>query len=396
MLSDELIEKVVERLANRMEQANIYVLKEIARSIKEIGTINPTKLQQLIQTLKYGGNYKKIIKKLEQLTKLNASEIEAIFEEVAKSDYKLAKKFYDYRNMEYVPYGKNKELQTQVKALASIAKDEYMNLTKTTALGFGYKQPDGSIKFTQLKQAYRDIVDEAFLSVSQGKETFDSAMYRQLRNLGESGLKVQYETGYTRRLDSALRMNLKSALRNLHNEVQKQVGEEFGADGVEISVHENPAEDHEDAQGRLFSNEEFEKLQTEGTATTYDKKHIDMHKGANFRPISEWNCYHYTFAIVLGVSEPNYSDKQLKEIKERNDKGFEYEGKHYSMYEGTQLQRQIETEIRRQKDNQIIANEADNQQLLLDSKKRIRALRQKYKELCDISGLAPKLERMKI
>ena len=39
----------------------------------------------------------------------------------------------------------------------------------------------------------------------------------------------------------------------------------------------------------------------------------------------------------------------LKLLQEDNEKGFEFEGKHYSMYEGTQLQRGIEREIRKQK-----------------------------------------------
>ena len=54
---DDKIELITERLARRIEKANAYVLKEIGRSIKEIGTINPTKANQLVQIIKYGGNY---------------------------------------------------------------------------------------------------------------------------------------------------------------------------------------------------------------------------------------------------------------------------------------------------------------------------------------------------
>ena len=44
---------------------------------------------------------------------------------------------------------------------------------------------------------------------------------------------------------------------------QKIIGEEIGADGYEISVHSNPAPDHELVQGRQFSLEEYEKLRQE-------------------------------------------------------------------------------------------------------------------------------------
>ena len=397
MLTDEVIEKVTERLVNRVEKTNEYILKEIGRSIKEIGTFNPTKAQQLIQTMKYGGSFDKIVKKLSELTELNTKDIYKIFEEVAKNDYRFAKVFYQYRNIPYIPYEENYALQEQVRRLARVTAGEYLNITKTTALGFGLPNKDGTITFKGLQRAYYDLIDEAVLSVSQGKETFDSAMYRQLKNIGESGLKVVYPTGYTRRLDSAVRMNLKSGLRNLHNETQKQIGYWFGADGVEISVHSYPAPDHQDAQGKQFSYEEYNKLQTTGIGRTYDGKLIDMYIGSDsFRPISEWNCYHYDFSIILGVNKPQYTNEQLQQIIDDNNKGFDFDGKHYTMYEGSQLQRKMETAIREQKDTQILAKSSGNEQLIGESQNKIRQLSKKYKQLSEESGLPTRIERTKV
>ena len=64
------------------------------------------------------------------------------------------------------------------------------------------------------------------------------------------------------------------------------------------------------------------------------------------------------------------------------------------MYEGTQLQRQIETEIRKQKDIQILAKESGNKELMADSQERITILNYKYKDLCETSGLPSKRNRM--
>ena len=97
-------EKIIERLTYRMEKVNQYILKEIARSLKEIGTINPTKLNQLIMSLKYGSKYKSMVKEISKYTKINAKEIEEIFEMVAKKDYENAKRFYEYRDVKYLPY----------------------------------------------------------------------------------------------------------------------------------------------------------------------------------------------------------------------------------------------------------------------------------------------------
>ena len=398
-------EKIIERLTIRMEKVNQYILSEIARSLEEIGTINPTKLNQLIMGLKYGSKYKSMVKEISKYTKLNAKEIEEIFEMVAKKDYENAKRFYEYRDVKYLPYKQNKALTEEIQALAKITANEITNFSNTTSIGFGIPNKDGTIVFKGLKETYHDAIDEAVLSIQQGKEVFNNAMYRQLHDIAESGLKVIYPTTYigkdgkehhyVRRLDSAMRMNLTGALRNLHNETQKIIGEQIGADGVEISTHENPAPDHEDAQGKQFSNEEFEKLQDIGVAKTYDGKRVSLHRDhGEFRPISEWNCYHYTFSIVLGVNKPLKTNEELEAIKQRNEDGFELEDKHYTMYEGEQLQRKIETEIRKQKEIQETLEQGGIGDMF--NKSKLRALNRKYKELNQISGLRPRLDRLKI
>jgi len=416
MLSDEVIEKVIERVVNRIEQGNTYVLEQIGKSIKKIGTLSPSKAQQLVQILRYGGDYDKIVKKLAEITELNTKDIYKIFEEVAKNDYMFAKQFYDYRNIKFIPWEENELLQRQVNSLANITVKKYINLTNTSALGFSIKQLDkrGKLKttFKDLSQTYIDTLDTAIFNLAQGKTTFDQEMKKIIEQLGGSGLKtIDYASGRSVRMDSAVRTCLKDALRTLHNEEQQLFGEEFDADGVEISVHEYPAPDHELLQGRQFSvnkydkdgnliqEGEFEKLQNDKSCRSYDGTYfpaIADETGRDRRSIGQYNCYHYVFSIVLGVSEPAYTNQQLRAIIERNRTGFEFDGKEYTMYEGTQLQRKLETEIRNQKDIQIMARASDNEGALIKSQTKINQLTQKYKELNEISGLSSKLDRLKV
>ena len=109
MLSDEVLDKVIERLTNRIEQGNEYILKKMGESIKKIGTLTETQAQQIIQILKYGGDYKKIVNELVRITNFNVKDIYEIFEEVAKNDLEFSKQFYDYRNINFIPYDENKE-----------------------------------------------------------------------------------------------------------------------------------------------------------------------------------------------------------------------------------------------------------------------------------------------
>ena len=395
MINENQIEFLTERLVERINKANIFFYKKIGSALRQFKELTPTQAHQLAQILKYGGNYENIIEQISKYTNMTIKDIDSIFQEYAKKDYSFYEKFYKYRNIDFVPFNENRALKMQTEALARIVKTEMYNYFRPNVMGVTING-----EFMNIRDTYNYLIDEALLNVGQGKETFDSSMRRILKEIGGSGLKtVDYQSGRSVRLDSTLRMHLKSKLRELHNENQKIIGEEIGADGVEITVHENPAPDHQEVQGRQFSNEEFDKLQNGDLAEEYNtkKKYTLDHDNKNgYRPISELNCYHYVFSIVLGVSKPSYSDEELKQIIKRNNDGFEYEDKHYSMYEGTQLQRNLERTIRQEKDTQILAVASDDKELIDSSQQRITMLTRKYKELCDISGLLPKMKRLSV
>lgn len=247
MLNHEMEELLAERLVNRINNANAFILKKIGQSIKEISSLTPSQVYQLGQMIKYGSTYNEIVKELAKITGLNTQDIYKIFDEVAQNDKYFAKQFYKYRNIDYIPYKYDKPLQNQVEALARITANQYFNFSNTTTIGYAFKGLDGKITFKNIQQTYNELIDKAILSISQGKTDFYSEMRNTLKQLGRSGLVV-YDSGHTRRLDSAVRMNILDGIRDLHNELTMQFGEEYGADGVEISVHENPASDHQDIQ----------------------------------------------------------------------------------------------------------------------------------------------------
>lgn len=394
MINESQIEFLTERLVERINKANIFFYKKIGSALRQIKELTPSQAHQLVEILKYGGNYEEIVRQIAKYTDLNIQDIDNIFNSYAKRDQLFYEKFYKYRNIPFVPFTENTALKMQTRALANIVKNEMYNYTRANLLGFTING-----EFMNLKDTYNYVLDEALLNISQGKETFDSSIRRILKDIGGSGLKtVDYKSGRQVRLDSTVRMHLKSELRELHNELQKIYGEEFGADGVEISVHENPADDHENVQGRQFSNEEFNKLQNGGVAIDYKGKaySLDHDDNGSHRPISQMNCYHYIFSIVLGVSKPTYTDEELQKKIDDNNKGFILDGKHYSLYEGTQLQRQLERAIREQKDIQILAKSSGDMELVGTAQSNITKLTQKYKELSQISGLPTKMKRLTV
>lgn len=413
MIDEKTIDLIIERLNKRIRKANRIYLRNIAKSIKQLKQLTPTEAHRLVQILKYGGSYEETIDEMTKLTKMDIEEIDSIFYNYALKDQLFYKQFYEYKNIPFVPINENKAVLSQNKAIRETVKNEMYNYLRTNVLGYTISDNKGHLIFKGLRDTYNDVLDLAVLNVGQGKETFDSAMSNVMRELSKSGLKtLNYESGRSIRLDSAVEMHLRGRLAELHNENQKIFGEEFGADGIEITVHENPAPDHEKVQGRQFSTvkpgknklSEWEKLQAGKVATDYEGNHYSLdHDNKNgYRPIGEMNCYHRIFVIILGVSNPRYSDKQLKEIRQRNKDGFylydKRKGKevHYTNYQGTQLQRSIERKVREQKDLEMLAQETGNTNLILESQNNINRLMKEYKELSEKSGLPMEVERLQV
>lgn len=391
MINEELQEKLLSVFEKRFQDYNTKVLEELGNVIKQFKDLTPSQAYKLSQQLKYNTTVKDLLDELSKISGLSVKDLKAILEKVAKENIGFADVYYKSRGLETPIYSENKALQRLVSSVYSISGAEFKNIAKST--GFRLLGDNGNPLLLDINQTYNEVIDRCVVAISQGKETYQQSMRSTLKQLSASGVrKIEYESGYSRRLDTSIRQNILDSMRQVSNESQQLFGKEFDSDGIEITVHEFPAPDHL-MQGRQFSNEEYKKLQNGENAKDYQGKtwSLDHNHDGNYRPISTLNCYHSIRSIILGVSKPQYTDKQLQEINERNEKGFEFENKHYSMYDGTQLQRRIETAIREAKDTQILAKASDDKDLVLQSQTRITQLTTKYKQLCNISGLPNKL-----
>ena len=388
MLNNEQEEKLVQILIDRINALNEDILTIIGNRIKQIGELTPTQVHQIQQMLMYYTDINTIVQKLAEVTNMNVNDIYNMFEYSAKTNQDFARQFYKARGISYIPYTKNKALKEQIRAIAKITAKEYVNISRTSAIGYTVKDLKGNLVFKDISSTYKDIIDKAILNAGQGKTTYQQEMRNAIKQIGQSGLKtLDYESGRSVRLDSAIRQNTLEGLRTLTNQIQQQFGEEFGADGVEVSHHINSAPDHIDTvDGKQFS--------LNGDRVVNGKLYKDFNTVNNSldRQVSTLNCRHYIFSIVLGVNKPQYTDKQLEEDKKKNKQGFDFEGKHYSNYEGEQLQRLIEREIRKQKDIQILAKSSGDKELTLQSQTKITQLTTKYKQLCNVSGLPNQLK----
>lgn len=389
---------MIERIVRRQELANEKILKEIGKILGEIGELNPSEINTIIQQLKYGESLQKILKILSETSNINQQEIYRMLEADARFNLLKSKIYFNANNIDFIPYEQNMPLKNLVNQIAYTTMEEYKNISRTT--GLTYLNSQGERVTKNIFDAYNEIVDDAINNVAMGKETFQQALKNQLKTIGEAGIqKIEYKSGYHRRIDSSLRMNLNDGLNQLAISQQEIMGNQFNNDAWEVTTHEFPAVDHAPIQGHIFRKEEFKKLQDfnyYGEIKDVNNNVYVRDEHEHIRPIGELNCKHFAFAIVLGVDEPRYTQEELDKINDENEKGFNFEGRHYTMYQGTQLQRDIELEIRKQREISIMGENGNQPELVQEANKNINILLSRYHKLSKTSGLKTRLERTKI
>lgn len=397
MLNENQISFLPERICQRLASVNEEYLEEIGAVLKKIGELRPKDVHQLQRMYNYGANLERVIDKLAQTSGKNIQEIYDIFDIVAKENYNYARPFYEAQGKSFIPYEENESLQRYVKSLAEQTVGEYKNLTQHTA--FAVFSEDGkSIAplfeanknklATSLSDTYTKVVDYAVTKVQLGTESYSKAVKDICRAMAASGIKtVEYATGYKRRLDSAVRQNVLWGVKECNQNTADLIGEDFGADGYEISYHSNPRPKHADMAGKTYAK---------GEARTVKGVYYPSFEKEAKPLLEEFGCLHFKFSVLLGISRPAYSKEELARLKAEGARTFEFEGKKYTQYEAKQLQGKLENAIVRQKELANMAKAAGDEVLRREVQGHINLLSSKYHKLCQASGLPTRAERMKV
>lgn len=368
MISESDLTDYAYIVSARFDAINTHYIKLMAKQIKEIGKLSPSNLFRLQQMSKMQQNIDSIEYMLAQETGKTLDELDKVLELSGLSVYKDAYELYVAHNRIQVPFKQNQNMMNYIRSVQSLTHNTFMNMSNTTVIF----------------EPYRNLVDVAIDAVTNGIDSYNNIIRKQLTDstlqsnlrYADEGLKVTYASGLTRRLDSAVRMNVLEGVRRVNNGIREKTGEEFGADGVEVSAHVLCARDHIDIQGKQFSKKEFE-LRNEELR----------------RHISTCNCKHYTFPIILGVSKPTYTDKELKQYKANSEKPVNINGKEMTKYQATQAQRNMETAIRKQKDKYIFADTMGDTKMAEKIKNNINQLQSQYNSISKQAGLSPKMDR---
>lgn len=389
-MTQKELQKAVEKIAARYSDLNTKYIKQIAEQIKAIGELNAKSLNQIAEMVRMNAGISEIIIELQRLTELTKKDVKDIMERVAEDEIMDARHLPYYADKtglpedqitpalakQYIGSDTLERLRRSTLAMAAQTDDRLDNLSNTTAIS----------------EPYKAAIDRAVLAAHENVTSYTEAMRDTVREIGSAGMQVRYESGYHRRLDTAVRQNILDATGQLAQTAAIMVGEALEYNAFEISAHAMSAPDHEPVQGRVFLVDEFYKLQQ-----AKPSKDIDGHEfEAIRRPIKEWNCGHFAYPFDTRYSTRKYTEEQLKKFKDDNEKGCTIGDRKYTLYEASQIMRRIETQIRREKDTAVAAQAAGDEQLRIDCQLRINHLSGLYKQVTDASGLTPRRERMTV
>lgn len=330
---------VPEEFTKRYDDVYNKFLQLIAEHIKSVGTLRPTEINRLEQMARMSRNVRQIKKDLAKATGKNQQQIQELLDSVANEAYSTYHEFYAAKGIEQLPLTDNAPLKRTLDAVIEQTQKNFTNLSNTTVI----------------KELYKECVDKAIIAVNAGYTDYNSAIREVIKETALQGDKVEYESGHRRDREAAARMNVLDGIRQINREIAAQVGEEFGADGVEISAHYDCAPDHLPYQGKQYSLEEYNEI-----------------NASLKRPFTFWNCRHFPMPIILGVSKPAYSEETLRDMARQSTEKIRISGKEKTRYEWTQEQRKIENEVRKLERIKTLARQVGDDRLRRETQKTIR------------------------
>lgn len=385
-------ESFADEYGDRISEWELFAVVLICKELGRIGKMTPEQAKKYDAEKETKKTEKIILSALTKAVLLNIKDLPKTYTSLFDEWHKGNEYMYKYRGVPFVDVADNKGLQKIIKSYSKKSGAELLDFTKTKAI----RVLDANGKPVAFREQILKSFKEATDLVTGGKQDFYTTMRKTVLDLGGSGARVEYPNGLTRRLDTVVRQNMLYNGKMASREYNKQIGKELGCDGIEVSFSVNPRPTHRFMEGRQFCNgksKEINGVHFDGAEDTRDAE-----SGQNvLESLDDYNCNHRETPIICGVSEPAYSPQELTRLKAENEKQYEINGISKDGYGWSQVLRHYEAETRNAKD-QINALKAfgNSETQIADLNKKIKAYRQKYNEICDVTGIKPDLKRMSV
>ena len=370
MLTGDQVEALSLRAEEISDKLSDFLIKDIAERVSEAGQLTSTASYEVWRLQNLGVSQEKLKKELKKRLNISLAQVEDLLKQSAEAGYN-----FDISNFptdKAIPFAENTTLQQIVGASVQMAQEDFTNIVQT----IGFVGPEGNVQ--ELTQAYQGACDYAFQKTVTGTQDMQSAIREATKNLAEKGIRyIDYESGVHTSMEAAVRRCVMGGMGLMQEKISESNHDYLGCDGWEISAHHGSAPDHEPIQGKQYTDKEYKTI-----------------NGSLLRRIGTLNCGHAAFPIILGVNSPQYTAKQLEDMRKENEEGVTYGDRHYTLYEATQRQRQYERTIRKQKRRILVDEATGDKDKLQNDQIRLRSLREEYVRFSKGTGLRPQYDRM--
>ena len=333
------------------------VVTAIIHNIKGLQNVSDTEYRRYVKN-----TTKDIYNKTNQeVLKINKEIKQTLGKSMKKSanaKMQEMKDIYEYKNVPLIM------TKTQLDIVSKTIAKTYKEIKKSNA-----ELPENA------KKQYINSVNRYSEELLKGDVTYDEAVKRATKEVREQGIDLTYKRKINNKVqtvhvepDVAVKRNVIGNMKEAGTQIDQEVQDKLGTDGWMTSVSGNARPSHQVWQGRIFADGSIGKRVNGVYYEPFDRYKDEL---------NDYNCQHYASPVFLGIAKPEYSESELRTI---NNRKVKYKGKTISSYDGSQIQRRLENQIRKTKRN-IEALEKEG----LDAKEEKNRLQHEYKKYREAS-----------
>ena len=382
------LDAMPEEVAEIFRSLELVLLDEICSRLNTADALNEVTLQDIRVLRSHGIDIPEIKEAIKKSTAIGEEKLNAVIDDAVERN----KAYYgEAATLSDVTIPQMLLSDADIDTIRRQTNKEYTNITQS----MGFLVDSGRTMLPPAK-AYQWAIDNAAIQIQSGGISYNEAIKNAVKQLADSGIKtVDYESGHVDHVDVAVRRAVMTAVNQLNRRYEEQAMEYLKTDLVEVSAHQGARdidgpmgwENHKAWQGKVYRWKQYPK--------SSEKEYPDFEETCGYGDVTGIlgaNCRHSFAPFIEGVSERTYTDEQLAKI---DPPPFEYEGRTYTAYEATQMQRRVERTMRKLQREETAYTASGNNadaQLVHIRKNRLSA---KYHEFSAKAGLPEQPERMK-
>ena len=363
MLPPSYLDQMPDAFVQLWQQVEEQILQDVARRIGKMDKVTAAANWQLWRYQQTEALRNDVVKLLAKYSGKSETAIRKLLLQAATEAMEREDAIYYHYDMEPTPFEESAALNNLLDAGARQTCGTWQNITATTA--------------NTVTGAFERTLDAAWLKVSTGAFDYKTAVKQAVDSLADDMPLVTYPSGHTDSIEVAARRAVLTGVNQTTGKLQVARADEMGVAFFETTAHGGARPSHAEWQGRRFHR---------GGAVDYKGRHYpDFEAATGYGTgagLCGWNCRHTFFAVFPELGDPpQWTQEQLQELNARN---IEYNGKKYTAYEISQMQRARERNVRRWKKRYLAEDAAGLD--ATDSAVRLKAARQSLAEFAQATG----------